>query len=58
MLEVPDVPVDQASLDTLDEMLVVDYIHVKTRRDETRARQLRREIETALKAKGLPGLDW
>jgi DNA-binding response OmpR family regulator len=58
MLEVPKVPVAQASLDTLDEMLVVDYIHVKTRSYETRARQLRKEINAALKAKGLPGLDW
>jgi DNA-binding response OmpR family regulator len=58
MLEVPKVPVAQASMDTLNNMLVVDYIHVKTNMNETRARQLRNEINTALKKKGLPEVDW
>jgi hypothetical protein len=53
-MEVPIVPVDQASLDTLDEMLVVDYI----RSYETRARNCAKEIEAAFKDKSLPGLDW
>ena len=58
MMEVPHVPVAQASMETLDSMLIVDYISVKTKSNETRARQLREEINSALKDSGLPGLGW
>ena len=45
-------------LDTLDDMLVVDYINVKTRDQEIRAAQLRQEINSVLRSKGLPELGW
>lgn len=45
-------------LDTLDDMLVVDYINVKTRDQEKRAAQLRQEINSVLRSKGLPELGW
>lgn len=58
ILNVPQVIPAQADLHTLDDMLVVDYINVKTRDNEKRAEQLRQEINSALRAKGLPELGW
>jgi DNA-binding response OmpR family regulator len=58
ILDVPQVIPTQADLHTLDDMLVVDYINVKTRENEQRAEQLRQEINTALRFKGLPELGW
>ncbi|MCK9632084.1 MAG: response regulator [Methanoregula sp.] len=45
-------------LDTLDDMLVVDYINVKTRDRERRAEQLRQEINSVFRSKGFPELGW
>jgi len=58
ILDVPQVIPTMADLDTLDDMLVVDYINVKTRDHEKRAEQLRGEINSELKLKGLPELSW
>ena len=41
-----------------DDMQVVDYINVKTRDHEKRAEQLRQEINSAFRLKGLPELSW
>ncbi|MFA6331790.1 MAG: response regulator [Methanoregula sp.] len=58
ILDMPHTVPSQTDLDTLDDMLVVDYIHVKTRDYEKRAEQLRQEINTAFKSKGFPELSW
>jgi DNA-binding response OmpR family regulator len=58
ILEVPHVIPTQADLDTLDDMLVVDYINAKTRENEKRAEQLRLEINSVLRFKHLPELSW
>jgi two-component system, OmpR family, response regulator len=58
ILEVPYVIPVQADLETLDDMLVVDYINVKTRDYEKRVEQLRGEINSAFRKNGLPELSW
>jgi DNA-binding response OmpR family regulator len=58
ILNVPQVIPAQADLHTLDDMLVVDYLNVKTRDNEKRAEQLRQEINSMLRRKGLPELGW
>jgi two-component system OmpR family response regulator len=58
ILDVPQAIPTQADLDTLDDMLVVDYMNVKTRDNEKRAEQLRQEINSALRQKGFPELGW
>jgi two-component system, OmpR family, response regulator len=58
ILDVPRAVPATADLDTLDDMLVVDYINVKTRDQEKRAEQLRQEINTVFRSKGLPELRW
>ena len=47
-----------ADLDTLDDMLVVDYINVKTSFIEKRAEKLRQEINSAFRSKGFSDLSW
>jgi two-component system, OmpR family, response regulator len=58
ILDVPQAIPAQADLETLDDMLVVDYINVKTRDNEQRAEKLREEINSALRSKGFPELGW
>lgn len=58
ILDVPQVIPVHADLETLDDMLVVDYINVKTRDHENRVEQLRREINSAFRSEGLPDLSW
>lgn len=58
ILNVPQAIPMQADLDTLDDMLVVDYINVKTRDHEKRVNQLRQEINSAFRSKGIPELSW
>jgi CheY-like chemotaxis protein len=58
ILRVPRGIPEQADLRTLDDMLVVDYLNVRTRDNEKRAEQLRREINSVLRGKGLPELGW
>ena len=48
----------QAELETLDDMLLVDYINLKTKDHEKRANELRHEINAALRSKGHPDLNW
>ena len=47
-----------ADLEALDDMSVIDYINVKTRDHEKRVEQLRLEINSAFRSKGLPELSW
>ncbi len=56
MISVPHVVPAQADLNMLDDLLVVDYITIKTRKNEKRAEQLRYEFNAALRGKGLPEL--
>jgi DNA-binding response OmpR family regulator len=56
MLSISQVVPEQANLNILDDLLVVDYITIKTRNNEKRAEQLRYEFNAALRGKGLPEL--
>jgi DNA-binding response OmpR family regulator len=58
ILDVPQASLSSANLNTLDDMLVVDYINVKTSINEKRVEELQNEINTTLKSKGLPELFW
>jgi CheY-like chemotaxis protein len=58
ILHMPQVIPVQADLRTLDDMLVVDYLKVRTRDNEKRAEQLRQEINSVLRGKGLQELGW
>jgi DNA-binding response OmpR family regulator len=58
ILGVPQAVPVPADMDTLDDMLVVNYISVKTRDHEKRAEQLRQEINSAFRSKGIPELSW
>jgi two-component system, OmpR family, response regulator len=58
IMGVPEAIPVQANLETLDDMLVVDYMNIKTKDQEKRAAQLRGEINTAFRSKGLPELSW
>ena len=58
ILDVPQAVPQQADLNTLDDMLVVDYINVKTKVHEKRAEQLRQEINSRFRSRGLPELSW
>jgi CheY-like chemotaxis protein len=53
ILDVPRAVPQLTDLDTLDDMLVVDYINVKTGLHEKRVEQLRQEIKKAFTSKGL-----
>ena len=58
VLNIPK-PIPQAAdLDLLDDMLVVDYLKVKTSLNEKRVNELRQEINTAFRNKGLSDLSW
>jgi len=58
ILEVPQAIPQQADLATLDDMLVVDYINVRNGLNEKRVEQLRKEINSKFRSKGLPELSW
>jgi CheY-like chemotaxis protein len=58
ILDIPHVAPVHADLETLDDMLVADYINVKTREYEKRVEQLRKEINSAFRKRGLPELSW
>jgi DNA-binding response OmpR family regulator len=58
ILSVPKAIPAQVDLDTLDDMLVVDYFSVKIKDKEKRAEELRGEINTAFRSKGFPELTW
>lgn len=58
IMQVPQAVPALADLDVLDEMSVVDYINVKTKDHEKRVQQLRFEINTSFRSKGLPDLTW
>ena len=58
ILDIPHVAPVHADLETLDDMLVAEYIGIKTREYEKRVEQLRREINSAFRKKGLPELSW
>ncbi len=58
ILNIPQPVPMQADLDTLDDMLVVDYIKVKTDMNEKRIKELTHEINTAFRSKGLPEFTW
>lgn len=58
ILQVPQVKPMLADLDTLDNMSVIDYMTIKTRDHENRVQQLRGEINTAFRLKGLPEISW
>jgi two-component system, OmpR family, response regulator len=58
VLHVPEVVPAAADLDLLDTMSVADYINVKNRDHEKRIEQLRLEINSSFKSKGLPELPW
>lgn len=58
ILHVPQVVPAAADLDVLDTMSVADYINVKNRDHEKRVEQLRLEINSSFKSKGLPELPW
>ena len=56
MLDVPQGTPELRDLDTLDDMLVVDYMNVRNHMDEKRVEQLQVEINSAFRSKGLPEL--
>jgi two-component system, OmpR family, response regulator len=56
ILNIPQGIPTQTDLDTLDDMLFVDYMNVKTGFHEKRAAQLRQEINTSFRSKGFPEL--
>jgi CheY-like chemotaxis protein len=58
ILNVPQAVPMTADLDILDDMLVVDYINVKTGFHEKRAEQLRQQINSTFRSKGMPELNW
>jgi DNA-binding response OmpR family regulator len=58
VLHVPQAVPVAADLDILDTMSVADYINVRTRDNEKRIAQLRNEINTSFRSKGLPELNW
>jgi two-component system, OmpR family, response regulator len=58
ILQVPQAVPMTVDMDTLDRMSVVDYINVKNVDHEKRVEQLRLEINTSFRSKGLPDLTW
>jgi two-component system, OmpR family, response regulator len=58
ILQVPQAVPMTVDMDTLDRMSVVDYLNVKTHDHEKRVEQLRLEINTSFRSKGLPELTW
>ncbi|WP_321507924.1 response regulator [uncultured Methanoregula sp.] len=58
VLHVPQAVPTAVDMDMLDSMSVADYISVKNRENEKRAEQLRREINSSFKSKGLPEFGW
>lgn len=58
VLNIPQPAPVAADLKLLDDMLVVDYLKVKTNLNEKRANELRQEINTAFRRKGLPDFSW
>lgn len=57
VMQIPQVTPMMADLNTLDEMSVVDYLNITTKDHEKRAEQLREELNTSFRSKGLPELD-
>jgi hypothetical protein len=58
VLNIPQPAPVAADLKLLDDMLVVDYLKVKTSLNEKRANEIRQEINTAFHSKGLPDFSW
>jgi DNA-binding response OmpR family regulator len=58
ILQAPQAVPSMVDMRTLDEMSVADYISVTTKDQEKRAEQLRQQINSSFRSKGLPELNW